>query len=395
VRHHPAMLTPVHTAKVYDTIVVGLGMAGASTLRELAKRGHKVLGLERWTSPNSKASHHGDNRIFRIAYAEHPSYVPMLRSAQQGWLDAEAELGTQLLHVTGSIHGGPADSAEFQGALKACTKHALAHEVLDSADLRRRFSGYRLPDDHRVVFQPDGGFVCAEASVRGFVDLARRAGADVREHEPVLDWQAVGGAIRVTTPQGEYHAARLVLTAGAWMPTLCPTLRPHLTVTRQVVAWLQTSDDSFLPERFPVFTLDTAFGPMFGFPAWGRPGLKIGRHGHRHERVLPDEVQLQVDGADEAVIRAAVRGIFPAADGPMLSSAVGLYTSTRDEFFVLDQHPEHPQVVLASPCSGHGFKFMPVIGKILSDLAEGATPEFDIRRHRLRRLLEAATGSDR
>jgi sarcosine oxidase len=380
----------------FDVIVVGLGMAGAATLDALARRGVRALGLERFSAPNDQASHHGDNRIFRLAYAEDASYVPLLQAALAGWRDAEARSGRALLHTTGSVHGGAEASVEFRGALGACREHGIAHEVLDAAELNRRYPGYRLPAEHRVVFQPDGGFVAAEASIETFLELAKSRGATVKEKVAVRSWQVQAGLARVKTDDGQYVADRLVLAAGAWMPDLVPLLREHLRITRQVVAWFQPQEPAlFAPGRFPVFTLDTAAGPVFGFPQWQRPGMKIGRHGHRNEETSPGDVRRGLDETDRQVLQAAVSVSFPDAAGAMLSHGVGVYSNTRDEFFILDHHPEHSEVVLASACSGHGFKFMPVIGRVLSDMAlDGCSPmDASLAPHRLDRFFRAAPRS--
>lgn len=373
-------------SKNFDAIVVGLGMAGAATLFELARRGHRVLGLERFTAPNQLASHHGGTRIFRMAYAEHPCYVPLLRSAQQGWREAESLSGEPLLMSTGSIHAGPEDSLEYTGAAAACRDHGLMHELLDARTLQERVPGLRLPEGYRAVLQPDGGILAAERSVAAFLSLAVQHGAQARYEEPVCSFDASVSDVRVNTSAGRYSAATVVLCAGAWMRSLVPELTDKLQVVRQVVGWFEAPSDHFRPERFPVFTIDTAVGPMFGFPSLDRQGLKIGRHQHLHEVVDPGTVQRSVSAADEQVMREALVRYLPGANGTMLASGVGVYTNTQDEFFILDRLPRADNVVLASPCSGHGFKFMPVLGQILADLAERRPAAHDISAFRLDRF---------
>jgi len=372
---------------IYDAIVVGLGAAGAATACELAQRGQAVLGLERHTAPNCHASHHGDSRIIRKAYAEHPSYVPLLEASYDGWRRLERESGRQLLYITGSVHGGGPQSEEFTGALQACVEHGLAHEVLEADTLRARFPAFHPEAGHRFVHQPDGGFVASEDAIESLISIARAAGADLRERTPVVDWRAGEGCVEVETPSGTFKARGLVLAAGAWIDRLVPELSRRVWIERQVVGWFDTAAAGpFALGHLPVFTLDTSAGPVFGFPEWRRPGFKIGIHHHLGERVDPDEYATAMNNRDEAALRRALALVFPAANNRLLSASTGVYTVIDDEFFILDLHPAHRNVVIASPCSGHGFKFSPVIGQILSDLVMHGDTVWDIGQHRLARF---------
>jgi sarcosine oxidase len=374
----------------FDVIVVGVGTAGASALYHLARRGHKVLGIEQFTAPNAQSSHHGSTRIFRTAYAEDASYVALLQRARDGWLDAEAAAGCQLMHVTGSVHGGPAGCGEYRGALQACVAHGLPYETLTAAQLQRRHPGYRLPEGYEVVWQPDGGFVLAEASIRTFVGLARQAGARVVEQAPVRAWQANEQGVTVQTDGRTYRAARLVFTAGAWTSRLLPPLARSLKVVRQVVGWFDGPVQHFAAKHFPVFTLDSPAGKLFGLPQWQQPGFKIGVHHHRGQVVPPDAPGSSLDEVDVQMLRRAVQLGFRSADGPLLSSSACLYTVTPDEHFAFGVHPQHDNVVIASACSGHGFKFMPLLGEIVADLVESRPAAVPLDLHGLARLWPRA-----
>ena len=141
----------------FDTIVIGVGGMGSASVYHLAKRGQRVLGIERFDIPHSMGSSHGINRIIRLAYYEHPSYVPLLKRAYELWRDLEQQVGEQLLHITGSIDCGPADSQIFLGSRDSCVEHGLPHEILSGAEVNARFPGYRLPPTHHAVLQPEGG----------------------------------------------------------------------------------------------------------------------------------------------------------------------------------------------------------------------------------------------
>ena len=198
----------MRTNGTYDVIVVGVGGMGSATVYELASRGLRVLGLERFDIPNDFGSSHGVNRIIRLAYFEDPSYVPLLRRAYERWRELEAASGEKLLHVTGSVDTGRQDGEVFPGALRSCLEHDLPHEPLTSAELTRRFPGCRFPKDWMGVYQPDGGFLLSERCIVNHVFAALERGADVRAREAVLEWTSASGAVRVETTRGSYEAGR-------------------------------------------------------------------------------------------------------------------------------------------------------------------------------------------
>jgi len=353
----------------YDAIVLGAGGMGGAALYHLARRGARVLGLEQFSIPHDRGSSHGVSRIIRLAYWEHPDYVPLVRRAYGLWRDLERTIGEPLLTVTGSIDGGLPGSRSIEGALAACRAHGLEHERLDAAALARRFPGYRLPSDHVAVFQPEGGFLHAERCVVAHVEAARALGATVHAGEPVTAWSAAGGSVRVTTAAGVYEADRLVIAAGAWLPRLVPALARSITVERQVVLWTRPlRPESFAADRFPVFYIDTPHGAFYGFPDDPSRGFKIGKYHHRRQVTDPDEVDRTCSPQDEATVRDGIAHYFPDANGPTAATSVCLFTNTPDEHFVIDRLPDHPEVVVAGGFSGHGFKFCSVVGEMVADL---------------------------
>lgn len=354
----------------FDVIVIGVGGMGSATLYQLAGRGKRVLGLERFDIPHDRGSSHGVNRIIRLAYYEHPDYVPLLRRAYDLWRELERQAGETLLHLTGSIDAGPEDDEVFQGSYRSCLEHDLDHEVLDGEALRRRFPGYRLPSDYYALFQAEGGFLMSERCIVAHVQGAQRRGAEVRTRERVLDWTAYPDRVTVRTERGLYEAGALVVTAGAWAARLVPDLGDRAVPERQVLGWFQPlAPERFSPARFPVFNLKVPEGRYYGFPVFGVPGFKIGRYHHLDERVDPDAVTREVSARDEEVLRACVRAYFPDADGPALALKTCLFTNSPDEHFLIGTVPGSPRVQFAAGFSGHGFKFCSVVGEILADLA--------------------------
>ncbi|HWQ14719.1 MAG TPA: N-methyl-L-tryptophan oxidase [Roseiflexaceae bacterium] len=381
------------TNRRYHTIVVGVGAAGSAALYELARRGRRVLGLERFDIPHEMGSSHGHTRIIRLAYYEHPSYVMLLRRAYELWRELQARVGEQLLHITGSIDAGPADSWVFKGSFQSCIEMGLPHEVLTGAELGRRFPGYRLPPGHMALLQPEGGFLLPERCIVAFVTAAQSLGADVRAREAVVAWEPHGAGVRVHTSRDVYEADRLVITAGSWNGELLPELRGIITPERQVLAWLQpTRPELFAPERFPVFNLLVDEGRYYGFPVFGIPGFKFGRYHHLEEAVAPDDYDREPNQQDEEILRAFAELYFPEGAGPTMTLKSCMFTNTPDGHFVIDRHPRHPQVVFASPCSGHGFKFASVLGEILADLAEREETRHSIDLFRLDRFTTPSAG---
>ena len=372
----------------YDVIVLGLGGMGSATLFHLARRGVRVLGLERFDLVHEYGSSHGLTRIIRLAYWEHPTYVALLRRSYELWRELEGLAGERLLHITGSVDAGPEGGAIFEGARKSSELHGLPHEVLDGDELHRRFPGYRLPKEFRCLYQPEGGFLLPERCDVAHVEQAMARGAEVRCREPILEWEAAGGRVRVRTDRGRYEAERLVICAGPWASKLVPELEGLAVAERQVLAWLQPSrPERFRVDTFPVFNLEVEEGRFYGFPSFLIPGFKFGKYHHRGERVDPDTVNRRPEPEDEALLRAFARRYFPEGEGPTLMLKACMFTNTPDRHFILDHHPSHPEVSVAAGFSGHGYKFCSVVGEVMADLAQGES-RHDIMFFRLGRFAK-------
>jgi sarcosine oxidase len=375
---------PTTDERRYDAIVVGVGGMGSAAAYHLADRGLDVLGLERYDVPHTQGSSHGYTRIIRLAYYEHPSYVPLLRSAYDEWAALGEERGEDLVRETGSVAVGPEGSDIFEGARRACREHDLDHDVLSGAELNDRFPGYDVPADFRAVFQPRGGFLVPEDCIVAHVEGAQARGADIRARTAVRDWRPLddggvaveaGSALTGADETTTYEADSLVVAAGAWTGKLLPGLDPVLEPERQVLGWFQPdSPADFAPETFPVFSMRCGEGYFYGFPVHEVPGVKVGKYNHRREAVDPDEMDREPNATDERILREYVDGYFADAAGPTMRLSTCMFTNTPDERFVIDTHPEHPQVAVAAGFSGHGFKFSSVVGSVVADLvADGET----------------------
>jgi len=369
-----------------DVVVIGLGVTGSAALYHLARRGRRVVGIERFSPGHDRGSSHGETRIIRLGYFEHPSYVPLVRAALPLWRELETQSGRTLLDITGVLEIGAPGSVLIKGTLQSSRTHALAHEILDADTLMRRFPAFQIPREFVGVFQPDGGYLMAEAAVNAHIDLARAAGAAIRPSETVREVNPQANGVRVHTDRGAIDAGAAIVAAGAWATSLLPHL-PRLRVTRQVLAWFAPNDPAlFVRGRFPVFLLESVRGLHYGFPLLGDQRLKVAKHHHRDETVDPDDYDRTITAEDEATIRSAIADHLPAANGPMLAAKTCLYTMTADGDFIMDHLPGHRQIVVASPCSGHGFKFAPVLGAALADLATTGDTSHDISRFRISRF---------
>jgi sarcosine oxidase len=370
----------------YDAVVCGLGVTGSAALHALASRGLRVLGLERFSPGHDRGSSHGATRIIRLSYFEHPSYVPLLHRAYQLWRELERAAARRVLHVTGIIEIGPPDGGLVPGTLAAARLHLLRHEALTAAEVMRRFPAFRLPPHYVGAFQSDGGYLDAEPAIEIFLALAQAAGAHVRTGESIKAIETRGSGVRVITDRGAVDAGCVIVCVGPWTKALLPDLAVSLRVTRQVMGWFAPSrPELFSPGSFPVFLIESRHGIHYGFPAIGDGGVKVARHHHQDETVDSENYDRTVSAEDERLIRSAVVEYLPAANGPLIAAKTCLYTMMPDGDFLIDHMPDAPQVIVASPCSGHGFKFAPVVGEILADLAIAGTTSHDIARFRLER----------
>ncbi len=372
----------------YDAIVVGVGAMGSATSYHLARRGKRVLGLERFGIPHAMGSSHGHTRIIRMAYYEDPSYVPLIIRAYELWRELQETAGERLLYTTGSIDAGPPESWVFKGSWDSCKLHDLPHEVLTGAEVRRRYPGYHLSPETAALVQPDGGFLTPERCIVSYVAAAQSSGAEFHAYERVLEWEPLHGGVRVRTDRGLYEADKLVVTAGAWDGQLVDVLDGIAVPERQVLALLQPArPEHFRPDNFPVFNLLVDEGRFYGFPVFGVPGFKFGKYHHLEEKTDPETMDREVHERDEELLRGFAERYFPHGSGPTMNLQTCMFTNTRDNHFVMDLHPDYPQVSFASPCSGHGFKFASVVGEIMADLAEKGMTRHPISPFRLERLL--------
>ena len=379
-----------------DVIVIGLGAMGSAASYQLAARGASVIGLEAFGRAHEWGSSGGLTRIIRLAYFEHPSYVPMLRAAWELWPRIEAEAGGErLMQVTGGLYVGRRGSAVLEGSVRSAQTHDLAHEILDATEVRRLYPALELDHDMDALHEPLAGILFPDKCIDAHLTLAERLGAELHFEEPVSGWSSDGAGIRVTTKVGTYDAQKLVIAAGAWLTKLTPELDLPLTVERNTLFWYEPKarPEIFGPDRLPVWILEIDHDYAFyGFPSLPGQGLKVARH-HGGRLVDPDHLDRAASDSDERPVRDFMERYMPLGNGRRLDSRVCMYTNTTDFNFILDFHPDDERVIIASPCSGHGFKFSNVIGSIVADLALNGQTSFEIGFLSLDRLLGARAAS--
>jgi sarcosine oxidase len=352
---------------------------GSATAYQLAGRGKRVLGLERYTPAHDRGSSHGQSRIIRQAYFEDPSYVPLLLRAYELWERLERKTGDDLMTLTGGLMVGPPESHTFTGSKATADEYGLPYEVFDAAELKRRYPVLEPTEDTVALFEEQAGFVRPEAAVKAHLAMATSMGADLRFGEEILTWKPTASGVRVETAWGAYEAEWLVVTAGTWAPKLLADLGLPLEVTRQILFWLDPVGgiEPFLSDRFPIFIWEPEDGNTFySIPAHDGPGggVKVAFFRADGKPADPDTIDRVVHDEEIDFIRTYVARYVPSLDGELLYARTCMYTNTPDEHFVISAHPEHPQVAIAAGFSGHGFKFCGVVGEILADLVtEGET----------------------
>jgi len=360
----------------FDVAVVGLGAMGSAAVAHLAARGVKVSGIDAYYPAHALSSSHGDSRLIRLGYFEDPSYVPLLLRAYANWRALEARLREDILTITGVLQIGKPDSKIVSGTRKSCNLHDLPLETLGPDEMRRRFPVFSLDEDEVALLDPQGGYLRPEAAVMGYLKLAAADGAALHFGEKVTAVEPSETGVSIVSDTGRYTAAKVIVATGSWIGELVPALRDHAVPIKQVVAWYQPTDGFVTqPQRMPVFIRDEGDnGSFFGFPAIGVDGVKVGRHAHFREPIDPNQPNPAVNERDTNLLDSFICHRLPAAAGLRVRATTCRYTMLPSEDFLLDLLPTDKRIVVASPCSGHGFKFTSVVGEILADLAlDGGT----------------------
>ncbi|WP_424361362.1 N-methyl-L-tryptophan oxidase [Methylocystis parvus] len=358
-----------------DVIVIGLGAMGVAACHHLAARGHRVLGIEQHNLAHDRGSSHGETRLIRKAYFENPDYVPLLCRAFDLWEALQAECGETLFERNGLVtFGRPGESQVYEGTLASGRLYSIPVEQLGRDEALRRWPIYRPPEGFAAAYEPGAGFLYAEKCVLAHARQARARGATLKENEPVVDFRIENGRAQVRTTQGRYSAARLIVAGGGWSARLLADLGLPLELRKMTLGWFPAGPEHAAARGTPGFVFDLDEDFYYGFPQIDGESVKTA--GHRRFEALekPEDKDLAPSPERMAALGRFVRDCLPFASDRLLRWSNCIYTMTPDEDFVIDRHPETPELVFAAGFSGHGFKFASVVGEILADLAiDGAT----------------------
>lgn len=378
-------------ADVFDVIVLGVGGFGSGAAYHLAQRGLQVLGLDRFGAAHDQGSSHGETRIIRKAYFEHPDYVPLLLRAYDLWSDLESESERRLFWKCGLMLAGLPNSEAVSGARRSATQHGLKIENLSASAATKRWPGFRVPESFDVVFEPEAGFLKVEDCVRTHLDRAVAHGATLLFDEPVVSWSSTGREVRVLTATREFVASSLVITAGPWAASVLVDLKLSLQVLRKPVLWCETTSPAYnLNASIPTYYFEMPNGgaasTFYGFPSLDGRLLKVAQHSGGDFVADPALVDRQLHEADVQPIAFFLRACLPNVRPQPARHSMCLYTVTPDRHFIVDRHPEFSNVVIGCGFSGHGFKFTSVLGSVFADLATTGRTELPIDFLSLNRL---------
>lgn len=386
----------------FDTIVLGLGAMGSAAVYQLAKRGNKVLGIDQFSPPHIFGSSHGDTRITRQAIGEGEQYTPIALRSYEIWQEIEKETGKKLLEMNGGliISSGAKTAINhvenfFENTVAAAKKYNIKHEILDATQIRKRFPQFNVQDNESGYYEYNAGFLRPEECVGAQIFLAEKYGATIHKNEKVESFSEKNGIVSVKTNLGEYEAKKLIISAGPWFPALIEDeYSKFFKVIRQVLFWfdIKTSIERFEPKNFPIFIWELQGNKqgMYGFPAIDgqNGGVKIASEQYE-TTTTADTVNREVSKEEiKAMYENFIAPYFPDLSDKCVKAISCLYTVTPDSHFVIDKHPQYQSIILASPCSGHGFKHSAAIGEILAQLVIDGKSKIDISSFNIGRFLK-------
>jgi len=364
----------VSVSKKYDCIVLGLGAMGSSAAYQLSKRKKKVLGIEQFTCAHDKGSSHGETRLIRKAYFEHPDYVPLLERSYELWKELEQVVGKKLLHETGLIILGEKNqSPVLAGVKQSSEKYKIPIQIWDRNTIQKLFPQAHVPENYEGIFEKTGGYLEVENCVRAFCEAALQLGADLRFEEKILGWKKIGSEFEVTTSKGKYFAEKILLTAGPWTASFLKGLEKYFKVHRAPLFWFESKGDFRKENGVPCYAFDTEEGFFYGFTE--KDGMiKIALHLPLQEVMTMDGVERKVTFEDEKPVVNFVKKYLKGISPEPKKSALCFYTMSPDTHFILDEIPDKPGGYFGGGFSGHGFKFSSLIGEVLADwVCEGNT----------------------
>ncbi|WP_010276069.1 N-methyl-L-tryptophan oxidase [Paenibacillus senegalensis] len=375
------------TRQGYDVIIIGAGSMGMSAGYHLAQKGAATLMIDASDPPHQEGSHHGDTRLIRHAYKGGAAYIPLALRSHELWKQLEQIADTQLLVSSGVLNVADPDYYSFGSRPEDARAFGVSVEMLDAAEIGKRWPGWSLPEHFVGMYEPGAGYLFSERCIAAYRRAAMAAGAELLTRTQVVRIAAGGDHVAVTTNEKTYYAEKVLLSVGAWFAALKPFISLPVRPVRKAVGWFRAERSLYAATRFPGFTLHGSEGGYYGFPDLDGTGLKIGRHDGGKEW-SPGEPWESFGSyhEDERDLRNVLESYMPQAAGQLQRGSVCKYEMTPDEHFIIDRHPEYANVLLAAGFSGHGFKFSSVVGEIAADLLTSGRSEFDLRPFALSRF---------
>lgn len=373
----------------FDVIVIGVGGMGSAACQHLAGCGLRVLGLEQYPLVHDRGSSHGQTRIIRQAYFEHPDYVPLLLRTYELWFDLESAVRKTLFHKVGLLMSGVASGETIAGARKSAELHQIEIEELAPDQAARRWPQFSYPQDHTIVFEPNAGLLRVEDCVQAQIDRAVQSGAQIHAEESVREWTSNGTSVVVRTDRAEYSAGSLVVTAGAWSSRCLADLGLPLTVKRKFVGWFPVRQGTFgIDQGMPTYFFEFPHGTFYGFPSIDGNSVKVAEHSGGQTVADPGQLDRAMHDSDVTRLAQFIESHLPGLETRPVQHSVCMYTLTPDQHFIVDRHPKWSNVALAAGFSGHGFKFTPVVGEALAHLVVNGATSLPIQFLSINRFLK-------
>ena len=371
-----------------DVIIIGLGAMGSATSMFLSHNGVKVIGFDSYSPPHEFGSSLGHTRVIREAYHEGTTYVPIVQRAYEIWFEMNENSKVPIIETYGGLLIGP-KTGDIENALKSANKYDIPIKKMTSDEISQKFSVLNPPKEYIGLLESRGGAVFVENSINHMLNTALNNGSIHKYNERVVRWSKKSNYYLVETNLGNYKTEKLVFSSGAWITKLIPTLKLPIKIERQVLFWFspRKNPDKFKSINMPNSGWDLDNGLSFyTMPNLENRGFKVAMH-HNGEFVDPDTLIRESNDSDLKMVRDFLEEYIPDGNGELIDSKVCMYTDTPDQDFLIDSHPDDENIIICSPCSGHGFKFTPAIGEICSSLIINNSTNFDLDKFSLERLI--------
>ena len=374
---------------IYDVIIIGLGAMGSAASYYLSKNGVKVLGLDTYEPPHKLGSSHGHTRVIREAYHEGTSYVPIVKRAYELWNELDHEIEDKLILEYGGMYLGD-DGKYLSDAKKSAKKYDIPIKEFSSKEIKEKYNILNPPNNFKGLLENRSGAVFPEKAISNFLSKSINNGSSHNYNEKVIGWEKQSKVYKVETDKNNYFAEKLIFSSGAWIKNLVPSLKLPVKIERQVLFWFDPikDKDKFHYSNMPNTGWDLDNGMEFYTqPNIENKGFKVAMH-HNGKFISENDLNRESNADDLSIVQNFLEEYIPLANGKIIDSRVCVYTNTPDLDFIIDFYPNDENIIICSPCSGHGFKFTPAIGEICSELVINNGTNYDLSEFSIKRLMK-------